>query len=259
MNAITVPFHGNSLYIVEYNSEPYTPMKPIVEGMGLDWKSQLAKLNSNAKRWGVTKIVIPTLGDLQEMVCLPLRKIFGWLMTISPNKVKPEIKDTITQYQNECDDVLWQYWNNKLRTNSDQRTPLRQACDRLAVGNMLISDAYRLVADRYGVEHIDQIPLDRLAEATGYVYQLILQLQPTTPAKDTTNLKALVTQAGVTTAWFNAVKQPLAMLNPNLTREISSVFAWNVTNAKLINHEYGLGVDVDNLLSANWQARIKGE
>ncbi len=259
MNAliIQVPFHGDKLAIVEFNNEPYVPMRPIVENMGLDWASQFVKIKQRFATC-VVEITTQLFGEKQSRsyTCLPLRKIFGWLMTISPNKVKPEIKDTITQYQNECDDVLWQYWNNKLRTNSDQRTPLRQACDRLAVGNMLISDAYRLVADRYQVEHIDQIPLDRLAEATGYVYQLILQLQPTTPAKDATNLKALVTQAGVTAAWFNAIKQPLAMLNPNITREISSVFAWNVTNAKLINHEYGLGVDVDSIISVNWRARI---
>ncbi len=37
---LPVPFHGNPLYIVEHNGEPYTPMKPIVEGMGLDWCTQ---------------------------------------------------------------------------------------------------------------------------------------------------------------------------------------------------------------------------
>ncbi|ENM5751831.1 hypothetical protein CW613_000002 [Vibrio mimicus] len=34
-NQITVPFHGSSLFIVEHNGEPYTPMKHIVEGMGM--------------------------------------------------------------------------------------------------------------------------------------------------------------------------------------------------------------------------------
>ncbi|WP_428454186.1 phage antirepressor N-terminal domain-containing protein [Photobacterium kasasachensis] len=47
------------------------------------------------------------------MICLPLRKLFGWLQTISPNKVKPEIRNLVIQYQNECDDVLWQYWNQQ--------------------------------------------------------------------------------------------------------------------------------------------------
>ncbi|EGK6979712.1 phage antirepressor N-terminal domain-containing protein, partial [Escherichia coli] len=43
MNMMTVPFHGNSLYVVNHNGEPYVPMKPVVAGMGLAWQSQLAK------------------------------------------------------------------------------------------------------------------------------------------------------------------------------------------------------------------------
>lgn len=43
LSQITVPFHSTELYLVEHNGQPYTPMKPIVEGMGLDWKSQYAK------------------------------------------------------------------------------------------------------------------------------------------------------------------------------------------------------------------------
>ena len=88
-NAITVPFHGNTLFVVEHGGQPYTPMNPIVEGMGLDWASQFVKLKSNP-RWGIVKITIPTAGDMQEATCLPLRKLMGWLMTINPNKVKAE-------------------------------------------------------------------------------------------------------------------------------------------------------------------------
>lgn len=112
-NQITVPFHGSKLLIVDRNGEPFTPMKPIIEGMGLAWQSQLAKLNSNPKRWGITKIVIPSIDKHNQMVCLPLRKLFGWLQTLSPNKVKPEIRNQVIQYQNECDDVLWEYWNQQ--------------------------------------------------------------------------------------------------------------------------------------------------
>ncbi|EOO7435038.1 phage antirepressor N-terminal domain-containing protein, partial [Escherichia coli] len=28
MNMMTVPFHGDSLYVVNHNGEPYVPMKP---------------------------------------------------------------------------------------------------------------------------------------------------------------------------------------------------------------------------------------
>lgn len=144
LTQITVPFHSAELYLVEHNGQPYTPMKPIVEGMGLAWQSQLAKFNSNAKRWGITKIVIPTLGDLQEMVCLPLRKLFAWLMTISPNKVKPELRDTVIMYQNECDDVLWDYWtkgqaiNQRKAISPEQQALLHEIVARRSNGERKI-------------------------------------------------------------------------------------------------------------------------
>lgn len=114
---IPVPFRGVTLYVTEHQGQPFTPMKPIAEGMGLAWQPQHAKLKSHKQRWGITEMVIPSEGGEQTMTCLPLRKLPGWLMTIYPNKVKPEIRETIIAYQNECDDVLWQYWNQGQATN----------------------------------------------------------------------------------------------------------------------------------------------
>jgi len=67
--------------------------------------------------------------------------------------------------------------DREVKTTSHQRTPLRQACDRLAVGNMLISDAYKLVSSHYNVDHIDQIPESKLPEAVAFVYDMILTKQ----------------------------------------------------------------------------------
>lgn len=88
-------------------------MKQIVEGMGLRWQAQHRKLTANAKQWGIIKMVIPSVDPNNEAICLPLRKLFGWLRTISPNKVKPELKQQVEIYQNECDDVLWSHWASK--------------------------------------------------------------------------------------------------------------------------------------------------
>ncbi|WP_340621043.1 phage antirepressor N-terminal domain-containing protein [Xenorhabdus siamensis] len=106
---INISFYGSDLYVVNYNNEPYVPMKPIVEGMGLDWTGQLNKLRQRFSK-GIEEITIPTLGGPQKMLCLQLRKLAGWLLTIYPNKVKPEIKDKVIRYQDECDDVLYEYW-----------------------------------------------------------------------------------------------------------------------------------------------------
>lgn len=115
--AITVPFHGAELYVVAHNGQPYTPMKPIVEGMGIDWKSQHAKLAANDARWGMVEITIPSAGGMQVMSCLPLRKLFGWLTGLHVGKIKAELRPAVTMYQNECDDVLWQYWSEGVVIN----------------------------------------------------------------------------------------------------------------------------------------------
>lgn len=47
------------------------------------------------------------------MTCLPLRKLFGWLQIIQPNRVREDIRDKVIQYQNECDDVLWKHWTKQ--------------------------------------------------------------------------------------------------------------------------------------------------
>lgn len=119
---INVPFHGAELYVVNHNGEPYTPMKPIVEGMGMDWKSQFIKIKQRFSK-GMVEITIPTAGGIQKMICLALRKLAAWLNTISPNKVRPEIRERVIRYQEECDDVLYEYWTKGQVTNPRSMEP----------------------------------------------------------------------------------------------------------------------------------------
>ncbi|ADE14191.1 hypothetical protein Nhal_1018 [Nitrosococcus halophilus Nc 4] len=193
MNAITVPFHGTDLFVVEYQGQPYTPMKPIVEGMGLDWKSQHAKLQENQSRWSTMVISTIVAGDgkIREMLCMPLRKLVGWLMTIYPNKVKPEIRDNIIRYQNECDDVLWRYWTEgqvtreatqpePLRlTTKEQREPLIKAVRRLvsvshAKGRPLTyEDAHSIINLKMGVDSVEALTLEQIPKAMTLVGEIL--------------------------------------------------------------------------------------
>lgn len=56
-------------------------------------------------------------GKKRDLVCMPLRKLAGWLSTIQPSRVKPELQDRILTYQNECDDALWDYWTKGYAAN----------------------------------------------------------------------------------------------------------------------------------------------
>ena len=152
IKTISVPFHGNDLLLVGVGGDPFTPMKPIVEGMGLDWRSQQRKLASVQERWGMVIMTIPSKSGDQETLCMPLRKLPGWLMTIHPTRVKPEIREKIIQYQNECDDVLWEYWTNGHATNPRisivTPAPPSEPLDRTLGRERLRLETMRLRTDR---------------------------------------------------------------------------------------------------------------
>lgn len=171
--ALTVPFHGNQLFVINHENEPFTPMKPIVEGMGLAWSVQHRKLTENKCRWGITEMVIPSAGGLQDMLCLPLRKLFGWLMTIHPNKVKPEIREAVIRYQNECDDVLWNHWKKQHELPFNPHKDIQDEVWRVSGGKQsLKAELYRMVKDRFGVERFTDIPAHQCQAAVEYVRSL---------------------------------------------------------------------------------------
>lgn len=108
----TADFHGHALNIIDHNDQPYVSAKQIIEAIGLNWGTQYKKLHNNTERWGIVKMTIPSVSGTQSTICLPLRKLSGWLMTIQPNKVSAELRPRIIQFQNECDDVLAAHWEN---------------------------------------------------------------------------------------------------------------------------------------------------
>lgn len=108
---IPVPFYEDTVVLVGQDDQPFVAMKPIVTNMGLSWDTQFRKLSD---KFGPVIVEMTTTGaDGKQygMTCLPLRKLPAWLYSISPNKVKPELRDKIIRYQNECDDALWDYWS----------------------------------------------------------------------------------------------------------------------------------------------------
>lgn len=110
----TIPFYDVSLVaqVGPTPEETLVAMKPVVEGMGLDWKSQHRRLNETpvlAK--GMVMMAIPSEGGPQQMVALPLTRLNFWLATIRTERVKdPGVRDRIIRYQTECADILFRHF-----------------------------------------------------------------------------------------------------------------------------------------------------
>lgn len=133
---IPVPFYDDTLVLADHEGQPYVAMKPIVENMGLDWKAQHSKITA---KFEATMVMITTVaedGRQRDMACLPLRKLPAWLYSIHRSKVKPDLRDKIARYQDECDDALWNYWTKGSAT--------RQGAKPASMSHILAAHRQRL-------------------------------------------------------------------------------------------------------------------
>lgn len=119
-----VPFHGHSLLTIKDGDTIRVAMKPITEGIGLDWDSQQKRIERHPVL--STCKVVMTLqlpGDSQrrDITTLPLDYLNGWLFGIDTGRVKPELKDRLIEYQRECFVALAAYWQQGVATNPRAR------------------------------------------------------------------------------------------------------------------------------------------
>ncbi|WP_084299782.1 phage antirepressor N-terminal domain-containing protein [Chitinimonas koreensis] len=118
LTAEKVMFQGAALLTVRVDGVAYVAMKPIVEAIGIDWRSQRAKFRDGLG-WGDITLPLQTPGGLQQVLCIPLRKLNGWLFSLNPTKVRDDLRERLTLYQEECFAVLHAYWTTGLAA----RTP----------------------------------------------------------------------------------------------------------------------------------------
>lgn len=115
MNQVqNISFHGQTVPVFTQNKQHYVAMKPICENIGLDWKAQYDRIKRHAVlSEGMVMITTPSKGGEQQTICLPLDYLNGWLFGVEVNRVKPQIRESLLQYQRECFRVLNEYFNPK--------------------------------------------------------------------------------------------------------------------------------------------------
>lgn len=210
-----VSFHGTELFIVEHEGQPYVPMRSVVQGMGLDWAAQFTKLKQRFATC-VVEIAMQILGDDQSRAhtCLLLRKLPAWLYSIMPGKVRPELRDTVILYQQECDDVLWEYWtkgqaiNQRLTISPEQQNALHEIVDRRAGRDRSLRASMWIRHNRhFGIAKYSQLLSIHFDDAKQYLETIPLhELVPT----ETDTLKRLEKFVDNLAARYPALENPLA-------------------------------------------------
>lgn len=114
-NIVTVDFRNDTLFAVERDDGVYVAVKPISEKIGLAWQSQLQRLKDDPiLSEGITTIVIPSPSGAQEMTCLRLELMNGWLFKIDSRRVKDdEVRQRVLEYQRDCYRVLFEHFHGQ--------------------------------------------------------------------------------------------------------------------------------------------------
>ena len=102
-------------------AQVYVPLRPIVELLGLDWSGQLRRLrNDPVLAQEVESVRVDTAGGPQQMPCLPLDMLNGWLFGINANRVKEAVRERLVRYQRDCYRVLFEaFEEGRLSTMAD--------------------------------------------------------------------------------------------------------------------------------------------
>jgi hypothetical protein len=102
-----VDFHGHLTDAVRvHKGTVYVLLRRLCEILGVTLSSQSMKLKKDGRF--TIEIISATGKDSKrrKMLCLPYDELDGWLLTINPNKVLPEIRESLMRYQGECADAL---------------------------------------------------------------------------------------------------------------------------------------------------------
>lgn len=179
----TVDFHNQSLLTFEKDGVFYTAMKPICENIGLDWTAQRQRINRDeVLSQGAVMITTPTKGGEQEMLCLPIQYLNGWLFGVDVSRVKAEIKDKIIMYKKECYQVLHDYWNKGVAVNPRRVTISveQQACIRQAISKRCQAQSvhyqtiYSALQKHFNIPRYVEILEDDFQEALSLIWKIEL-------------------------------------------------------------------------------------
>lgn len=118
-NSLTLVEFHDALLVAIRGETPATTlvaMKPVAEGMGLDWGGQYKKIAAHpvlATCVSLTEMQMP--GDQRrEWVFLPLNRLHFWLATVQTNRIADaDIRARVIEYQMECADVLFSHFFGK--------------------------------------------------------------------------------------------------------------------------------------------------
>lgn len=178
-----VDFYGDSVTAVLVATpdgpQVFIPIRPLTETLALDRTAQFRRINRNRVLREVSRAVLIRGRGLnpQEMMCLPLDFLYGWLLGVDLERVKPDLQERIYLYQRECYRVLAAAFQQPLPLPATTPSPEVAELERirdlgLAMAHM--ADAQITLAQRTADAHSR---LDRAGQVVKQIDQRLASVE----------------------------------------------------------------------------------
>lgn len=200
----TIQFHDQTIIAIEHEGAHYVAMKPIVENIGLNWDAQRQRIKRHpVLSGGAVVITVPSSSGDQETTFLPVDMLNGWLFGVDVNRVRPELRERLMQYQRECFQVLNAHFNRQPLPNLYKQQPgdklmeyQQLALRAVLEGNVkavpkekqgdFMMKGWSKLKSHFGVPY-RQIPAERFDEALSLLMRHVTEF--TTPAIEAPSVK----------------------------------------------------------------------
>ncbi len=180
---IHIPFHDGEILAVDIDGKPHVLLRPVIEGLGLDFSAQYRKMRSRS--WAsvvVTTMQVPGDNQRREHALVDVRTLLMLMATIPEARVSEDVRPLLVAYQSEVADAIEAYWTKggsiNPRASEEQLTDIMSTVEtqmniiRLAQG--IIAPEYletkaRLVLARSMGEEPEIDPDDRPVDVSSFL------------------------------------------------------------------------------------------
>ena len=116
-----VPFEGDELVAAKQSDGTIlVAFSRLCENLGLNRRGQVQRVQRHTiMNRGLVSVTVDTEGGPQTIQCLRLDLLPLWLSGVQASRVKPELQEKLTRYQEEAATVLWDAFKDQIVINED--------------------------------------------------------------------------------------------------------------------------------------------
>jgi len=270
--------NDTKISIVNFKSVPVVTTAMLADFYGTDTDNIKQNYSRNKERFVEGKHFFKIIGeelkkfvgDLKSLANFPAisnktRSLILWTERGAARHAKMLDTDQAWEVFEQLEDCYFVRKEILAKTHKSEREPLTNAVNLLVAKtkHLNYSDAYKLVHQRFNVQHIDEIPYDAIPVAVEYVHHLIAMYSNAEKYKDTEphihtvlrdkNVQFLMWYVPILAKFIkNEISPALIAIQSSYAGRLFSLAQESVTHANVLNRK-ALGYGITRLEHVDYQ------